>query len=91
MRLRNKQMKASSKPPPKKEKDHGARRVIIQIQVYFYSHYLKKKPRRITHGHEDIGVLDQFCAKFNTWCLYASYTKSLCKVTRKMLKKIHQG
>ena len=90
MRLRNKQMKASSKPK-KKEKDHGARRVIIQIQVYFYSHYLKKKPRRITQVYEDIGVLDQFCAKFNTWCLYASYTKSLCKVTRKMLKKIHQG
>ena len=63
MRLRNKQKKAWSKPLSKPKKgDHSARRVIIQIQVYFFSHYLEKKPRRIAHGHEDIGVLGQFCA-----------------------------
>ena len=60
--VRNKQTKASSKPKKTKEEDHSARRVIIQIQVYFFSHYLEKKPRRIAHGQEDIGVLGQFCA-----------------------------
>ena len=56
--------------PTPKEKDHSAGRVIIHSDTsLLFSHYLEKKPRRITHGHEDIGVLSQFCAKFNTWCL----------------------
>ena len=64
MKLRNKQKKASSKPLSKPKKKKKKTIVLAELlsrhKFTFFSHYLEKKPRRITHGQEDIGVLGQF-------------------------------
>ena len=43
------------------------------------------------HGcHEDMAVLDHFCAKAVTWCLYPD-TKCSYRVTDKVTNRFHQG